>query len=490
MSGDIPIGFRLTVEGDSEVVTKFEAMGDAIEQLGTQSESSSRSAREVAEGYLSVATSFGDVINAGLGAYDSYKKLEDGQLRIAQAERNVGTARASLLRSQEALTKLVSKGIEAGAQYELAQLKVKAAEEQLAISEEKAKNVHEDFARAQLDFALGVAPAIKGGIEVVQGALGALRAARVIDTAATAAQTTVNLGAAGSFTALTGATVAQAAATRAASVAARLFSLSMLPVTAPLLAVTTLFGLYATNAFGARDAMDALGKAIGDALPFLRPLLDTLAGIANTIFPQAEEQAQGFGETAAASLQLVSGEIPALTQGSAQMAENLSANYGEAAAAAELLSASTTGSLQALAANVGTSVTVQSAAFSDLGNAAVEAGDAVSRSFDGASRAAEKAADRISKAARKAADAMRSIGASKSSGSRTVQVRAAATGFSGVVSEPTLFLAGEAGPETVNIAPIREVARTGSQPIIITVITTLDGREVARSVSRYQAENI
>jgi hypothetical protein len=134
-------------------------------------------------------------------------------------------------------------------------------------------------------------------------------------------------------------------------------------------------------------------------------------------------------------------------------------------------------------------MTVQSAAFSDLGDAAIDAGNAVSSSFDGASRAAERAADRIARAARKAADAMRSIGASKDSGRMTVQVKAAASGFSGVVNEPTLFLAGEAGPETVNIAPIK-ATRTGSQPIIITVIATLDGREVARSVSRHQAENI
>jgi hypothetical protein len=66
----------------------------------------------------------------------------------------------------------------------------------------------------------------------------------------------------------------------------------------------------------------------------------------------------------------------------------------------------------------------------------------------------------------------------------------------GTIYEPTLMLGmrtgrmgimAEAGPET--IVPAGAHARSGT-PILITVITTLDGREVARSVNKYQAENI
>ena len=50
------------------------------------------------------------------------------------------------------------------------------------------------------------------------------------------------------------------------------------------------------------------------------------------------------------------------------------------------------------------------------------------------------------------------------------------------VTRPTLFLAGEAGPER---ATFRPGGGGSSQPIVITVISTLDGREVARNQVRY-----
>jgi len=51
-----------------------------------------------------------------------------------------------------------------------------------------------------------------------------------------------------------------------------------------------------------------------------------------------------------------------------------------------------------------------------------------------------------------------------------------------LVTRPTLFLAGEAGPER---ATFRPAGGGSSQPILITVISTLDGREVARNQVRY-----
>ncbi|HEY7507188.1 MAG TPA: hypothetical protein VH621_06240, partial [Nitrososphaera sp.] len=113
----------------------------------------------------------------------------------------------------------------------------------------------------------------------------------------------------------------------------------------------------------------------------------------------------------------------------------------------------------------------------------------VSKSLDDLGNKTEKMADRITKAARRAAEALRSLGLASSGPTKTsLSTKPAANGFSGMVTEPTLFLAGEAGPETVNIAPVATAGRNG--PVMITVVTQLDGREVARTVSKVQGQSV
>jgi hypothetical protein len=60
--------------------------------------------------------------------------------------------------------------------------------------------------------------------------------------------------------------------------------LAMGPIGWILMGVGTVLALIATNAFGVRDAINAMGKAIGDALPFLKPVLEFLGAAGNAIF--------------------------------------------------------------------------------------------------------------------------------------------------------------------------------------------------------------
>lgn len=476
------------VSGDSEVVSKFKVAGDALTTLRNNADQGYEGAVSLKHAF-NAALGMNSAVEGAVSLYRSFGDLEKIELRIAQAEKGVDTARAGLLKSQAALAKLAEAGVASGAQYAAAQLRVKAAEEQLKIAQERVSQSQGSLSQAQLDFALSVVPKVNEIVTGFTGSLGNLKQAIAVASAATTMQRTVNLGSIGSFTALGAASGSATVGMRAFSVATRLAQLAMGPVGIALLAVSGFMALFASNAFGIRDSINAAGKAIGDAIPILRPLLDMLGSIANTIFPQAEEKAEEFGSTAATSLTEVSQQYPELAAASTMSADAVIADYERVAAQAQVMQVMATGSLDTMASNVGTSVTAQSAAFGDLGRAAIDAGNAVSNSFNNAASSAEKAADKIVRAARKAADAMRSMGSSKGSGNRTVQVKTAATGFSGLVTEPTLFLAGEAGPETVNIAPIKSAA-AGSAPIVITVITTLDGREVARSVSRHQAENL
>lgn len=73
------------------------------------------------------------------------------------------------------------------------------------------------------------------------------------------------------------------AGTSANSFGTALKLLALNPFTIAILAATTALTLFVTNAFGFRDAIYGIGKAIGDALPFVKPLLEGLQFIGDGI---------------------------------------------------------------------------------------------------------------------------------------------------------------------------------------------------------------
>lgn len=73
------------------------------------------------------------------------------------------------------------------------------------------------------------------------------------------------------------------AGTSANTFGAALKLIALNPFTIAIAAATTLLTLFVTNAFGVRDAIYGIGKAIGDAVPFLKPLLDGLKTVGDTV---------------------------------------------------------------------------------------------------------------------------------------------------------------------------------------------------------------
>jgi|GEM_PF-4965276 len=227
------------------------------------------------------------------------KKLE---LRIANTERTRDSAILTLSKSQEALDALIAKGVTTGLDYEQAVARVALSQQNLQNQEEKLNIAQSDLTQGQIQFAIGVLPAVQGAITGVQGAMSALRAIQTL-TSASQAVTTATTGAQSiAMGGLAASTGAAAGATGGLSLAVRLLQVAMGPVGWIILGIGTFLALFATNAFGVRDAINAMGKAIGDALPFLKPLLDALASIANTIFPQTEEKSKDFADSTTTDL--------------------------------------------------------------------------------------------------------------------------------------------------------------------------------------------
>ena len=455
----------MQVEGDAEVKSKFESVGNAADDLGEKTEEAGKSATSTRQAYLEAAAGIGEVSLAAFELYRRFDDLQKMELRIAEAEQNIDSARASLLGSQAALNKLVESGVTSGIEFERATLRLDAAQQQLVISEEKAKEAQNELGEAHASFAIGIIPTALSGIVGITNAYNGLRDSQIFSNIQTAISEKVlkgaTLGAIGHKIALAGSTIA----THGLALATKLLHLAMGPVGLIILGIGTFLGLFATNAFGVRDAMNAMGKAIGDAIPLLRPLLDALSGIANTLFPEAKKETEDFSVTTMSANQEVMDSYN-------QLQSEIQANATQVTIVdAEMAKQ-------------------HSEAFANLNQVTKDTSISVAKSLDELSTKTEKSSDRISKAAKRAAMALRALslaGGGTSNDKSISGVKKAASGFSGLVTEPTLFMAGEAGPETVNIAPVQAAGgRSGPQTIV--VITQLDGREIARTVNKIQGQ--
>jgi hypothetical protein len=460
------IKVHIGVDGDEELKSKMDSAGASMDKLTDKTETASDKTQSLTRDYIGAAQQFSLAASSISSLWFQFDNLEKAQLRVDRAEKTLTSSNAGVIRAQESLNKLVQDGITSGPEYESAVLKLSAAQQKLDNDTRALAIAQGDMSQAQLGFALSVVPSVMGAVTGLSGGLQALGIITKITNAETAASGLAFKGATIGAIGHKIAVGASALATKGLALATKLLHLAMGPVGLIILGVTTFLGLFATNAFGVRDAINSMGKAIGDAIPILRPLLDTLAGIANTIFPQAEEETQSLGDVTAATLTDMGSEYEKLQQ-------EIAAN---------------TSQVTILNADMAQQHTE---AFNNLNEVTRTTSAAVSQSLNNLGTDTEKNADRIVKAANKAAAALMALSlvSRGSTKDKTVSgVKKAATGFSGLVTQPTLFLAGERGPETVNIAPVQAGARSG--PLVVTVITQLDGREVARTVNKFQGRNI
>ena len=67
------------------------------------------------------------------------------------------------------------------------------------------------------------------------------------------------------------------------SAASKLLHFALGPIGLILIGIGTALALVATNAFGIRDRFNEFGKALGDALPFLRPVLELIKGLGGAL---------------------------------------------------------------------------------------------------------------------------------------------------------------------------------------------------------------
>ncbi|GEM_PF-2640171 len=485
----IPIDFEMQVEGDEEVKSKFGSVGKAAEDLGKKTDTAGSAASKARTNYLDAARGIADVSASAFQLWQNFDDLEKVETRIAEAEKRVDTARAGLLGAQEKLTKLVVSGTTSGTEYEKAALRMSAAEKELSLAQERVQETQEDLSEAHTSFALSVAPASLSAVSGLTSVVQMFGKSQVLANFATALSGKIHAGAGAGALAQAAGTFKATIATKGLTLATKLFHLAMGPVGLIILGVSTAIGLFATNAFGLRDSVNKMGEAIGNAIPILKPLLDTLAGIAETIFPQ-EEATKSLGDTTAGTLADMGLEYAKLHEEETAWLQSSTAGQQDLMAQFKQLESDFSASSLGMV-NIGAeSADKQAASFQMLESAAKGASATMAVSLDEMGLRAERMADKVAKAVNKASAALRSLslaGPSSGKSVANISVKKAADGFSGIVAEPTMFLAGERGPEAVNISPVQGGVRGN---FIITVVTNLDGREVARSVSKVQGKSL
>jgi hypothetical protein len=374
---DYPVSYLLQVEGDSEVKAKLsqvdnafadntaaaeqgaEATGaysGALGSLSERTEETQSKTRLLGQVFKESSLGIASLASSASGLYFGYDNLEKVQTRVDRAEKTLTTSKAELIAAQQRVVELSDKETASGAEWEQAQLRLKAAQDGVAISTDRLTQSQGDLSQSQVNFALGVLPTVFSAMSTVQSITTALRTAKLAEVAVTGTQSVANLGAIGSFTAVSAAEGVTTAATGELTVAQRLLDIAMGPVGWTILGVSTFMGLFATNAFGLRDAINAAGKAIGDALPGLKLLLDPLAALANTLFPEAKDKAKDFQAG-------VSGSLDQTVQNAGTFETSVTNSNSLVGASFTTLQNDTASSLSTISNNaLNTAATVESAA--------------------------------------------------------------------------------------------------------------------------------
>ncbi len=312
MSGaDYPITFNMQVDGDDEVQAKFNSTANAAEQLGNKTEQVATKTSKLASIMKESASGLTTAATGAASLYFQYDALEKGAQRIDKATLQVSKAQEAANKAQADLNAMIDGGVTSGAEYESAVLNLTQAQDQLSLKTKDLELAQGDLTESQIGFALGIVPTVIGAVDGVSKAMTVLRAGKVASAAASIAEGAADIGAAGAKGVHTGATVAQTLATGALTVATRLLQIAMGPVGWIILGVSAAAGAFATNFLGMRDAVNAAGKAIGDAVPILKPLLDTLGSLANAIFPETKNQAASATEGLTQNMELWKTEFDA-----------------------------------------------------------------------------------------------------------------------------------------------------------------------------------
>jgi hypothetical protein len=303
--------FTMDVENDGEVSSKLDQLAGKVQNVGTKGEEAAKKTSSFTSTLKSSALGITATASAATSLYFQYDNLEKGQARVHKEELGLSKAREAATAAQNNLNKLVAQGVTGGAEYEAALLNLQQAQSKEEIKLKDLSIAQGDFSQSQLQFALGVVPTAFSAVTSLTGVMDSLKKAKLLNAVASGAEAAAEGGSRLAKIASIPTTFAATAATQGYGMAIKGAMLALGPIGWALMGVTTVMGLFATNAFGVRDAINQAGKAIGDAFPLMRPMLEGLTSLAKMVFPESEKASEDAAKTISAA------SFSASTEGSA-----------------------------------------------------------------------------------------------------------------------------------------------------------------------------
>jgi hypothetical protein len=278
-SSEFKIDLKFFSTGIDEVINGFSKLKTAMDSANTGTTTLAKSTESLGQktekekpSLLQLGTAFGTVTAAGWSLYNSYDNLEKIKAASAKADVTAQKAAMAVTAAQKAYNDAIAKSGAGSKDATDAALKLAVAKENLVnkmeMAEIKAGDVSEAYAQFATTLPTMVLSVVNAGLsfnKMVKEMGGIHKIAPQVTSALQAVG--------GGFKAIL-----------------------MNPIGLVLTAIATVFVLLATNAFGFRDAVNGLGKAIGDALPWLKDFLNLIGGAANwflnLINPVGEASAQ------------------------------------------------------------------------------------------------------------------------------------------------------------------------------------------------------
>jgi hypothetical protein len=325
MSGDsYSTTFQFDIEGDSEVTGKLNQLAGKVQEVGTKSEESSKKTSSFTSALKGSALGLTAAASGAVGLYFQYDNLQKRSQTVEKQELAVSKANEEVSKSQAKLNALIAGGTTTGAEFQQVSLDLAQAQDKLKLKTQDLNIAQGDLTQSQLSFALGVVPTAINSVTTLSDVFGKLKAMKIANAAASGAEAMAEKGSMLSRWASIPSMFAATAATQGYGMAIKGAMIAMGPLGWALIGISTVMGLFATNAFGIRDAINAAGKAVGDAFPLFRPLLDGLSSLAKMIFPESGKASEDAASTISAA------SSTAATEGSASF-DLLAANVDKSA---------------------------------------------------------------------------------------------------------------------------------------------------------------
>jgi hypothetical protein len=305
-------------QGATKAQGSLNQFGTSVEKAGGKVQSFGS---KVKSGFANVGvgiSAMAGITTAAWSLFNAYDALQDAEVKLAarrtkaaglaeraakfeekliQARQKVTDTANAITKAEQALAKAREEGdptkianaetavAKAKREHEDATRKVTQTEKDAALAMQKSKDAANllkvaegDLKEAQAQFYTGLLPMVAtlGGSFAPMMALSAKR--------------TNEFGAT-----LPGATKG----VQGMSAASKLLHFALGPIGLILIGIGTALALVATNAFGIRDRFNEFGKALGDALPFLRPVLELIKGLGGALGilgPESEAAKKGLGK--------------------------------------------------------------------------------------------------------------------------------------------------------------------------------------------------